>query len=194
MGGRTRARDLANDGKNAMASRTAAYGRACYQWAIKRGSLSTNPFHALPLAPVAKRERVLTDEELRSVWEPQRGPARSTRSFECSILTGQRREEVAGMKWGEIAADLSTWSISAARAKNGVAHLVPLRLRRRRSSAPPHTWAATISSFLAFAALSTASRRRKWPWIPRAASRTGACMTFAERWRPAFSGSACGSK
>ena len=53
------------------------------------------------------------------------------------ILTGQRREEVAGMTWDEIAADLSTWTIPASRAKNGVAHLVPLSpqaqaiLRRR---------------------------------------------------------------
>ena len=30
--------------KAAMASRTAAYGRACYQWAVKRGSLAANPF------------------------------------------------------------------------------------------------------------------------------------------------------
>ena len=30
------------------------------------------------------------------------------------------------MTWGEIAADLSTWTIPARRAKNGVAHLVPL--------------------------------------------------------------------
>ena len=56
------------DGKAAMAARTAAYGRACFAWAIKRGSLSENPFDALPLAAVEKRERVLTDDELRAVW------------------------------------------------------------------------------------------------------------------------------
>ena len=42
---------LAKDGKTAMASRTAAYGRACYQWAVKRGSLDRNPFANLPLRP-----------------------------------------------------------------------------------------------------------------------------------------------
>jgi integrase len=42
------------------------------------------------------------------------------------ILTGQRRAEIAGMKWGEIAADLTTWTIPGARAKNGASHLVPL--------------------------------------------------------------------
>ena len=33
---------LSKKGKKAMAARTAAYGRACYQWAVKRGSLTSN--------------------------------------------------------------------------------------------------------------------------------------------------------
>jgi integrase len=117
---------LANDGKTAMASRTAAYGRACYQWAVKRGSLSTNPFHALPLAAVTKRERVLTEEELRAVWEATERPGAFNAIVRILILTGQRREEVAGMTWSDVAGDLSTWIIPGARAKNGTAHLVPL--------------------------------------------------------------------
>jgi integrase len=117
---------LAKDGKNAMASRTAAYGRACYQWGVKRGSLSTNPFQALPLAPVAKRDRVLTDDELRSVWRATEGSGSFNAIVRALLLTGQRREEVAAMTWGDVAADLSAWTIPGARAKNGVAHLVPL--------------------------------------------------------------------
>jgi integrase len=42
------------------------------------------------------------------------------------ILTGQRREEVAGVIWSEIDPDLKTWTIPSSRAKNGTAHLVPL--------------------------------------------------------------------
>jgi integrase len=120
---------LAKDGRVAMASRTAAYGRACYHWAVKRGSLASNPFQDLPLAPIAKRERVLTDEELRAVWEATAGPGPFNAIVRMLILTGQRREEVAGMTWGEIASDLSTWTIPASRAKNGVAHIVPLPLQ-----------------------------------------------------------------
>jgi integrase len=117
---------LANDGKTAMASRTAAYGRACYQWAVKRGSLSTNPFHALPLAAVVKRERVLTDDELRAIWRGTERPSSFNAIVRMLILTGQRREEVAGMTWGHVADDLSAWTVPSAMAKNGVAHLVPL--------------------------------------------------------------------
>jgi len=54
---RSCARRIAKEGKAAMAARTAAYGRACYAWAIKRGSLTEKPFAALPLAPVEKRTR-----------------------------------------------------------------------------------------------------------------------------------------
>jgi integrase len=117
---------LTNDGKTAMASRTAAYGRACYQWAVKRGSLSTNPFHALPLAAVGKRERVLTDDELRAIWRATERPGSFNAIVRVLILTGQRREEVAGLTWGDVASDVSAWTIPSAIAKNGVAHLVPL--------------------------------------------------------------------
>jgi integrase len=42
------------------------------------------------------------------------------------ILTGQRREEVAGMTWAEILEDLATWKIPGTQTKNGIPHLVPL--------------------------------------------------------------------
>jgi hypothetical protein len=97
---------LAKDGKVAMASRTAAYGRACYQWAIRRGSLETNPFANLPLTAVAKRERVLTDAELAAVWKATDGPGPFNAIVRMLMLTGQRREEVTAMTWDEIAGDL----------------------------------------------------------------------------------------
>jgi integrase len=120
---------LARDGKAAMESRTAAYGRACYQWAVKRGSLAVNPFLNLPLAAVVNRERVLTDGELAAVWKAADSPGPFSAIVRTLILTGQRRKEVAGMTWDEIAGDFSTWTVPASRAKNGAAHLVPLSLQ-----------------------------------------------------------------
>jgi integrase len=117
---------LARDGKPAMASRTAAYGRAAYHWAVKRGSLASNPFQDLPLAPIAKRERVLADDELRAVWEATAGPGPFNAIVRTLILTGQRREEVGRMAWSEVAPDLSSWTIPASRAKTGAVHIVPL--------------------------------------------------------------------
>jgi integrase len=122
---------LANDGKTAMASRTAAYGRACYQWAVKRGSLSTNPFHALPLAAAVKRERVLTDDELRAIWRATEKPSSYNGIVRASILSGQRREEIAGLTWRELAPDLATWTLPSSRTKNRAEHIIPLSEQMR---------------------------------------------------------------
>lgn len=113
-------------GSVAMAVRTAAYGKACYQWAVKRGSLTDNPFTALPVASVEKRDRVLTDEELVKIWNAAGSETAFGAIVRTLVLTGQRRDEVGCMTWGEVSPDLATWTIPAARAKNGSIHLVPL--------------------------------------------------------------------
>jgi integrase len=112
----------------AMMGRTAAYGRAVYAWAMKRGALSVNPFAALPISKsIAKRERVLNDRELAEIWRAAGDAGAPYGSIiRLLILTGQRRGEVAGMAWNEISEDLMTWTMPGERTKNGVAHTVPL--------------------------------------------------------------------
>src|SRR5262249_60600236 len=52
-----------------IAGRTAAYGRACFAWAMKRGTVQNNPFAELPFpTAVTKRDRVLSDEEAAAIW------------------------------------------------------------------------------------------------------------------------------
>jgi integrase len=112
----------------AMTGRTAAYGRAAFSWAVKRGALSVNPFADLPIAKsIAKRERVLSDAEIAEIWHAA-GDAASPYGMiiRLLILTGQRRGEVAGMTWSEVSDDLVTWTLPGERTKNGVAHSVPL--------------------------------------------------------------------
>ena len=57
-----------------MALRTAAYGRACMNWAIGKEHVSgSNPFASLKLSTEENsRERVLTDGELVEIWKPPR--------------------------------------------------------------------------------------------------------------------------
>jgi integrase len=117
---------IADKGKKATARLTGAYGRACYGWAIGKDLLAENPFAGVKLEAVASRERVLSDDELKAVWDATKGPGAYNGIVRMLLVTGQRREEVAGMTWDEIAPDLSTWTIPAGRAKNGVAHIVPL--------------------------------------------------------------------
>ena len=107
-----------------------AYSSVLFGWAAKRGDIASNPLTQMvkPEAPKS-RDRVLTDAELAEVWNasdkigPPFGPF-----FRLLILTGQRRSEVAGMGWEELDRSSLTWTIPANRAKNGVAHIVPLSI------------------------------------------------------------------
>ena len=110
-----------------MARAAAAYGRACFAWGAKRDSVTGNPFVALPVQATTKRDRVLDDAEVARVWEAAAAiPAPFGPLVRLLLLTGQRREEVGGMAWGEVSADLATWTVPAERTKNGVPSVVPL--------------------------------------------------------------------
>ena len=138
---------------NAIASRTAAYGRACYTWASKHQLVKANPFDAVPLSDfrTETRDRVLTDNELAAIWHA--AEAADARVFgvlvRLLILTGQRREEVAGMAWPELSSDRQTWTIPASRAKNGKDHLMPLS-RAARDLLPEEPDATDRDSDLVF--------------------------------------------
>jgi len=74
-----------------------------------------------------KRERVLNDGEMAEVWRATSDAAAPYGTIILLlILTGQRRGEVAGMTWGELADDLATWTVPGQRTKNGQVHEVPL--------------------------------------------------------------------
>jgi len=110
------------------ANRLMAYARACYGWGIKAELVATNPFSGLaaPGREVA-RDRVLSTEEVAAIWAACAKLGQVHRAFvRFLMLTLQRRNEVAGAVWGEFAAEMSTWTIPAERAKNGRAHLVHL--------------------------------------------------------------------
>jgi integrase len=115
-------------GKAVTAGRTMAYARACFAWGERRAKVPTNPFANLPISAGAiERERMLSDTEIAEVWAAANalgypfGPF-----FKLAMLTLQRREEVAGMRWSEIADDLSRWALPGSRMKNGKPHDVHL--------------------------------------------------------------------
>lgn len=105
-----------------------AYASIFFRWAMERGTIDANPIKTMakPKAPEA-RDRVLTDDELAAVWT---GAGKLTGPYgafyRLLILTGQRRDEVAGMKWPELDRARAIWTIPADKAKNGKTHIVPL--------------------------------------------------------------------
>ncbi|TGS89322.1 site-specific integrase [Mesorhizobium sp. M3A.F.Ca.ET.174.01.1.1] len=73
------------------------------------------------------RDRVLTHDEIKVVWKAAEkcgypfGPM-----TQLLLLTGQRRDEIAELKWSELSDDLSAITLEAARTKNSRPHIVPI--------------------------------------------------------------------
>ncbi|GFZ89697.1 tyrosine-type recombinase/integrase [Sphingobium fuliginis] len=102
--------------------------RRLFRWAVSEGDLHSSPLDGVeaPALP-QKRDRFLSDDELRLVWlgtEKMEFPFASL--FRLLIITGQRVEEVAGLEWSELDRSAAMWSLPAERAKNGEASQVPL--------------------------------------------------------------------
>jgi integrase len=90
--------------------------------------LDQSPAEGVPLPrKEVARDRVLSDEELTEVILAARrigGPYGAI--VELLALTGQRREEVARMKWEELELTGRVWTLPKSRAKNAKAHVVHL--------------------------------------------------------------------
>lgn len=125
-----------------MARRTKSYARAAYNWARKHGLVTTNPFAGVAVdGRETPRERVLDDAELGVVWRAAGAmPWPWGPYFRLLLLTLQRREEVAGLRWDELTLDLSVWNLPGTRTKNGKAHFVHLVPKARAviEAAPRH--------------------------------------------------------
>jgi integrase len=105
-----------------------AYASIFWGWALQRGDIEENPLSAMakPKSPKA-RDRVLTDDEVALIWRTAGTLHAPLGAFyRILLLTGQRREEVAGMNWDELDRRTATWTIPADRAKNDNTHIVPL--------------------------------------------------------------------
>ena len=116
-------------GSPASASRTFADVQTMMRWAVGRGDLEHDPIAHMRVGEGSKpRERVLSDDELRTIWTQGETvfPAPVGVVLKLCMVTGQRVEEVAGMDWGEVDREQALWIIPAARSKNKHAHAVPL--------------------------------------------------------------------
>jgi integrase len=99
-----------------------------FSWLLSKRRLNQNPCAgvARPAAPGA-RDRVLSNAELVAFWRAasaERGEFATV--LKLLLLTGQRLNEVAGMRRAELSDDFSVWTIPSERTKNRRAHVVPL--------------------------------------------------------------------
>jgi integrase len=110
-----------------------AYAGKLWNWAIASDlyGLERSPLDHVKKADLigtaAKRQRFLSESELRALWAATEelgypfGPL-----FRLLLLTGQQRDQVGEMTWAEVDLAKRWWTIPPERAKNGFALLVPL--------------------------------------------------------------------
>jgi integrase len=110
------------------ANRYLALIKKLFNWCAERGYVETSPAANIkPLAREVSRDRVLSDSELRVIWqccEALGWPFGDL--FRLLLLTAQRVGEVSTMLWRDVDLDQAIWTVPGATAKNGVANEVPL--------------------------------------------------------------------
>jgi len=118
--------DIYDSGRETTANRTLAHIRKFLNWCVERDILEISPATGVkPPAKENKRERVLSDSEIRLFWQACDDAGQPFGPLgKLLLLTGQRRGEVGEMTEAEISGD--TWHLSSQRTKNGRAHVVPL--------------------------------------------------------------------
>jgi integrase len=121
--------DVVNDrGSPIMANRVLSAVRKLFNWCVARDVIQISPCTLVtPPAPERSRDRVLSDDELRMVWNAAEGDGWPFGPLvKLLVLTGQRLSEVGGMRWNEVDLETKLWTLPAERVKNGERHEVPL--------------------------------------------------------------------
>ena len=112
------------------ASRTFEIVRKMFGWAVEQGLIEQNPCVGMKKPfQTRKRERVLSSDEIRAVWNGLADASISRdgqQVLKLCLITGQRLGEVAGMCRDEFNFETKMWTIPSWRSKNGHAHRVPL--------------------------------------------------------------------
>ena len=109
------------------------HARSLFNWAINRGTygLETSPCDRVKpstlIGAKQPRQRVLSDAELAALWNGSEtlgypfGPL-----YKLLLLTGARKNEMAGARWREIDLKKKLWTVPPERFKSNASHLVPL--------------------------------------------------------------------
>jgi integrase len=117
---------IARESGNPTASQARSKLSAFFAWCMRMGMVEANPVIGThEPAKNKSRERVLSDDELSSIWRAC-GNDEFGRIVRLLILSGCRRQEIGGMCWSEINFEAGTWKLPAERSKNGRQHTLPL--------------------------------------------------------------------
>ncbi len=120
--------NIAKRGAPIVANRTLSLIRLIFNDGLRRGfpTLEANPAHLVePPAEESGRDRYLTREEIKVIWQATGNETLATRGvFRLALLTGQRIGSVCAMRWDGITGDL--WTIPPEHFKGKRIHVIPL--------------------------------------------------------------------
>jgi integrase len=169
--------------------RALAIIRTLFRYAMARDWVETSPAEAIPNpSQDTPRDRYLDMKEVARVYSAADLLGHPFTGFlKMLMLTGQRRTEVASMRWADVDLDTGTWVLSSGDTKSARAHLVPLSLQvvELLKAAPqfgPYVWSSDAETHvkgyskakLKLDALLTASGAELKPWRLHDLRRTAA--------------------
>jgi len=96
-----------------------------FTWLAREGYIDANPVAFTNQAEEKARDRVLSDEELRIIWQALDDDQFGT-IVKLLMLTGARRSEIGGLLFDEISPTLPLITLPPIRTKNELEHLIPL--------------------------------------------------------------------
>jgi len=171
-----------------LANRLLGYLSRVFNFAAERGVIEDSPCTRIRKPTEKPRERVLTDDEIKLLWESLDLENKDVDIYRVSklalkmiLLTGQRPGEVAGMRFDEIDDD-EFWNIPADRRKSGDPNRVPMN--EMALEVVKQAKAYSGNSVFVF----KSSYKKKKPVqrhaLSRAIARHWEEMGFEEKWTP----------
>ena len=107
------------------ANRVLASLSGFFSWSIGKGYRDSNPVMAVPKNAETARERVLSDDEIRTIWHGTNSGSDHDNILRLLLLTGARRTEIGSMRWEEVDEN-GLLTVPGTRMKNGLPHEIPL--------------------------------------------------------------------
>ena len=121
---------VAKDNGAVTANRMRASMSAMFRWAMTEELATANPVISTRKREEKSRDRVLSDAELEVIWNSVEDDHYGA-IIKLLLLTGQRANEIAGLRWAEIDFDRGVILLPGERTKNGRPHQVPMAGRVR---------------------------------------------------------------
>ena len=128
---------LENAGKPGAATDLRSHSRAWLEWAVSRGLVQFNVLAGLRRARSSRAERLgeeskgkaLSDEEIVALWNAPATMGAFGGMLRLGLLTGMRRNELAGLRWSDVRDDRIV--LAAHATKTGAQHEIPLTAMMR---------------------------------------------------------------